>query len=115
MPWDREPRQQDQLSGYLCFSRVQHIQDVVVVHTFSLALPTQSDLPGPNLRLALKRGEITEADPRTEWGKQDPKRKRGARTWPDDMQLVCRVCTISKGQEVRKPVYEFPNRGHPHL
>ena len=79
LPCDNEPRQQDQLSGYMCFSRVQRIEDVVVVQPFSPALFTQGDLPGPNLLLALKRGEIAESALKKEWDKQDPKRKRVAK------------------------------------
>jgi len=114
LSWDHEPNQPDQLTGYMCFSRVETIADICVVQPFPPTLFSQGDLPGPELLLKFQKGAVAQEQLEEAWRSRTKKRRAGKTTWPEDMPLYCRGCSMKQGKDVYRALKDFPDHGAKH-
>ena len=114
--WQEDTNHENQLSGYMCFSRAETIEGICVVQPYPPNLFCQGDLPGPNLLLQFWRGDIEQKSLQEAWNKHSKKpRKPNNWNWLQEMPLLCRGCTEVAGRDILKPAKEFPNHGDTHL
>ena len=102
LPWDKKPRREDQLRGYIALSRVEFADRLLVAQPFSPWLFRQGELPGPHLLLEFWRGNLTQEALVQEW----TRRAEARLPWKgvDDMPLRCWRCSERAGKETVQPL-----------
>ena len=114
--WEQEPNHDSQLSGYMCLSRAEEIECICIVKPFSPNLFRNGDLLGPDLLLKFQRSDISEEQMEAAWRTETKKvRKPNKYIWMNEMQLFCRGCSETAGEDVHKAAQEFPKREVRHL
>lgn len=114
--WEQEPNHDTQLSGYMCLSRAEEIEGICIVKPFSPNLFRNGDLRGPDLLLKFQRKDISEEQMAAAW-RTESKKVRKPNNWHYmiEMQLFCRGCSETAGEQVYKAAKEFPKREVGHL
>ena len=83
---------------------------------FSPNLFRNGDLLGPDLLLKFQRRDISEEQMEAAWKTVAKKvRKPNEWRWTKEMQLFCRGCSETAGEEVYKAAKDFPDRGEQYL
>ena len=114
--WRMESTRENQLSGYMCLSRVEMVDGICIVQPYAPNLFRQGDLPGPNLLLQFWRGEIQKRDLEAAWSRHsEKKRKPNNWCWLERMPLYCRGCTEDAATDIYKQLKDFPDRGSDHI
>ncbi|CAE7884649.1 TTC28 [Symbiodinium microadriaticum] len=111
--WDDKPTHENQLSAYMCMSRVRRSEDLWLVQPFSPGLLSQGDLPGPRILLDFWRGSTSEKDLEAIWTQAETKKRSRVGNWPDELMLSCRTCTDDKRghEEVTHRLADFRRTG----
>ena len=99
---------QEQLTGYMCLNRVETADSLCIVQPFSPCLFQQGDLTGPNLFLKYWRGKLQSPQHYEEWKKDLDTSKPPNKTWPQEMEIYCRGCSV--GKPTRVHLKHFPRK-----
>ena len=105
LQWDKRPRREDQLRGYIALSRVEYADKLLIMQPYSPWLFRQGELPGPHILRRFWREEITQEDIATEWERLSEARL----SWKqiEDMPLPCWSCSEKAGVETMLPLKMF--------
>ena len=71
--WEQETSRENQLSGYMYLSLAEDIEGICIVQRYAPNLFCKGDLPGPDLLLKFRRGDIEQEDLEAAWSKQSKK------------------------------------------
>ena len=93
----------------MCLSRAEEIEGICIVKAYAPNLFRNGDQVGPDLLLKFQREALSEQEMEAAWRTQGKKvRKPNKYIWMNEMQLFCRGCSESAGEEVYKAAKEFP-------
>ena len=99
---------QEQLTGYMCLNRVETADSLCIVQPFSPCLFQQEDLTGPNLFLKFWRGKLQPPQHYEKMKKDLDTSKQPNKTWPQEMEIYCRGCSV--GKPTRVHLKHFPRK-----
>ena len=67
LEWHRKPDVAAQVSGYMCVSRLEHIDDLCITQPYAPTLFQQGEPPGLDLLLRFLRGDVALSKLEKEW------------------------------------------------
>ena len=106
LPWNHKPDKGSQISGYMCLSRVQQINDLHIVQPYSPALFSQGEILEPQLLLDFQRGTLRQDSLKKAWTTATAGTNKKIQ-WPADMELYCRGCSSRAGEDISRPLSHF--------
>ena len=110
LEWHRKPSKDDQISAYMCVSRIQHIDDLCIMQPYAPTLFQQGELDGPDLLLRFLRGDVPLKDLQREWAAMTKQNKKEEWKSASDIPLYCRGCSAKTGEIVEnKKANKFPH------
>ena len=100
LEWHRKPSKDDQISAYMCVSRIQHIDDLCIMQPYAPTLFQQGELDGPDLLLRFLRGDVPLRNLQREWAALNKQSKKEVWKSAGDIPLYCRGCSAKTGEIV---------------